>query len=403
MNSILYKKSNEKYKKINKKIKKSKNNIPNIFIKNINLFKNNKENFNKKIKIIDNTRHYPPATREWSNSIYNFNKKLIRFLPVADNTVFEIIDGYFYLHNVKLEKNASIKSFFKIFISKGELKHTNDEIIITFNIFNNKVYKKNNIIRLREQIKLSIKELKKIKIKKNKYLFSYFKRIFFYEINKKYLLYYKILLSHYKYIYILDKYKFNNIFINKLSNLIYKIYNKNIKLNFINLKYNYMNIDILTQYIIKQSNYNNQNVILKDILRKIRMPFVNKLHKGYRLPNTNNINTLDTIKIKDSNFKILKNNKVNNKIKSSILKFIKYKWVNGIRLELLGRLSRRFIAQRSVFKYKYVGSIKNIDSSYKQLSTVILKNNINSNIQYSKINSKTRIGAYGLKGWISGT
>ena len=64
MNSILYKKSNEKYKKINKKIKKSKNNIPNIFIKNINLFKNNKENFNKKIKIIDNTRHYPPATRE---------------------------------------------------------------------------------------------------------------------------------------------------------------------------------------------------------------------------------------------------------------------------------------------------------------------------------------------------
>jgi Mitochondrial ribosomal protein (VAR1) len=123
----------------------------------------------------------------------------------------------------------------------------------------------------------------------------------------------------------LDKYKFNYIFINKLSNLIYKIYNKKIKLNFINLKYNYMNSDIFTQYIIKKSNHTSQNFILKDILKKIRMPFVNKLHKGYRLPNTNNINTLDIIKIKDSNLKIFKNNKVNNKIRSSILKFIKYK------------------------------------------------------------------------------
>jgi hypothetical protein len=96
-------------------------------------------------------------------------------------------------------------------------------------------------------------------------------------------------------------------------------------------------------------------------------------------------------------------NRVNNIIRSSIFKIIKYKWVNGIRLELLGRLSRRFIAQRSVFKYRYVGSTKNIDSSNKQLSTVILKNNISSNIQYSKTNSITRIGAYGLKGWISGT
>jgi hypothetical protein len=64
MNSIIYKKSNEKDKKINKKIKKSKNNIPNIFLRNKYFLKKNKENINKKINIIDNTRHYPPATRE---------------------------------------------------------------------------------------------------------------------------------------------------------------------------------------------------------------------------------------------------------------------------------------------------------------------------------------------------
>lgn len=293
-----------------------------------------------------------------------------------------------------------MKSYYKIYVSKGELKHTNDEVAISFNIFNNKMHRENEIKLLIKKAKITMNKIKRIK--KNKFTFSYFKRIFFYEINKKYL-HYKILLSYHKYLSMLDRYKFNYIFINKLSNLIYKIYNKKIKLNFINLKHKHMNSDILTQFIIKKSYKSGHSIILKDTISKIGMPFVNKLHKGYRLPNTDNIYTLDIIKIKDSNLERLKMNRVNNIIRSSIFKIIKYKWVNGIRLELLGRLSRRFIAQRSVFKYRYVGSTKNIDSSNKQLSTVILKNNISSNIQYSKTNSITRIGAYGLKGWISGT
>jgi hypothetical protein len=74
----------------------------------------------------------------------------------------------------------------------------------------------------------------------------------------------------------------------------------------------------------------------------------------------------------------------------------------GIRLEAKGRLTRRFTASRSVFKIKWKGSLKNIDSSYRGLSSVILRGHIKSNVQYSIVNSKTRNGAFGLKGWISG-
>ena len=85
-----------------------------------------------------------------------------------------------------------------------------------------------------------------------------------------------------------------------------------------------------------------------------------------------------------------------------VLDSIKYKTVFGVRLEAAGRLSKRLIASRSVFKLKYKGNLKNIDSSYKGISSVILKGNTKSNIQYTKISSKTRNGSFGLKGWVSG-
>jgi hypothetical protein len=80
---------------------------------------------------------------------------------------------------------------------------------------------------------------------------------------------------------------------------------------------------------------------------------------------------------------------------------LKYKSIAGARLEAKGRLTRRFTASRSVLKIKWKGSLKNIDSSYKGLSSIMLRGHVKSNIQYSLINSKTRNGAFGLKGWLS--
>ena len=71
-------------------------------------------------------------------------------------------------------------------------------------------------------------------------------------------------------------------------------------------------------------------------------------------------------------------------------------------MEAKGRLTRRFTASRSVSKLRYKGNLMNIDSSFRGLSTVLLKGNLRSNVQYTKLNSKTRIGSFGIKGWVSG-
>ena len=75
--------------------------------------------------------------------------------------------------------------------------------------------------------------------------------------------------------------------------------------------------------------------------------------------------------------------------------------MRGIRVEAKGRITRRFTAARSVFKVKFKGGLKNVDSSFKGLSAIMLRGYAKSNVQYSFISSKNRNGAYGVKGWIS--
>ena len=41
-------------------------------------------------------------------------------------------------------------------------------------------------------------------------------------------------------------------------------------------------------------------------------------------------------------------------------------------------------------------------SSHKKRSTVLLKGNLDSNLQYTKLKSKTNIGSFGIKGWVNG-
>jgi hypothetical protein len=81
-----------------------------------------------------------------------------------------------------------------------------------------------------------------------------------------------------------------------------------------------------------------------------------------------------------------------------ILKNTKYKHVTGFRIEANGRLTRRYTASRSISKLRYKGNLLNIDSSYRGLSSVLLKGNLKSNLQVTKLKSKTRIGSFGIKG-----
>jgi hypothetical protein len=49
---------------------------------------------------------------------------------------------------------------------------------------------------------------------------------------------------------------------------------------------------------------------------------------------------------------------------------------------------------------RYKGGLKNLDSSFKGVPAVMVRGFVKSNVEYSFISSKNRIGAYGIKGWV---
>jgi hypothetical protein len=80
------------------------------------------------------------------------------------------------------------------------------------------------------------------------------------------------------YIYYLRILTFNNLkfkytYLQKLSNLIKKIYHKNIEFNIINLKYYYLNSDIITESIINKITKNRKKLfkILKNSVQKVKI------------------------------------------------------------------------------------------------------------------------------------
>lgn len=237
----------------------------------------------------------------------------------------------------------------------------------------------------------------------------------------------------------LNKIKFNDTFLSKLIYLVNKIYKKKIEFNIVNLKKMHLNSDIYTQAVsLKLRNKDNGLYrILKASLRKVKLPTIrrvsekqNKANKNEFLVNKirNNVisfmfkddnkdplNNLllyfypsaDNVKIKKSS--VLVRGKENEDIKglrsislaSYVRSWLKHMKLRGIRIEAKGRLTRRATASRSVFKMKLKGGLKNVDSSFRGLSTIMLRGHAKSNVQYSLLNSKNRNGAFGIKGWVS--
>jgi len=223
----------------------------------------------------------------------------------------------------------------------------------------------------------------------------------------------------------LNNNKFKNWFILGLKKIIYKIYNKRVEFNFVNLKYLHLNSDIFSQSIAIRLKKRENKLIrtFKKALKLVKLPAISKL-SFYKKTHKKFINKYETLNL-NSYISMLKDKDIlhellykifpryTNKIDSpiylhrkdgasalqeNILNSTKHKNIYGVRLEAAGRLSKRLTASRSMFKFKYKGSLKNIDSSYKNISTVMLRGNTKSNIQLTKISCKTRNGAFGLKG-----
>jgi hypothetical protein len=412
--------------------------------------------FNVKINFTGETKYFPPFSKEWKNSIYVFNFNNLKNLPLYNININTLVKNYFNLYfNHKFINNKfrspRIKrlSLNKIFVSKAEIKHTNSKAIVTIYTYN------------REKRVL----LKKIKMIKN----LFYKKILSLLYNDDKLnqgkiitgpsglrlktiltLLHKelILFRRFKLKLSLNKYKFEEKFLYKLSKLISNFYNKKVEFNLINMKSIVLNSDFFTKILSLRLKNRKANIIrlMNIILNKVKFPEVNRVREKSLIIKSVNLDLIDN-KYKNLNLnsiiasaalgKYKLDNVFNNlyynlmveqntptpsqssdifhkstlknmdapdfgKIYEIIFNSIKYKNMGGIRLEIKGRLTKRYRADRALFKVKWKGGLKNIDSSYKGLSSVNLRGFIKPNVEYSIYTSKRRIGAFAVKGWISG-
>jgi hypothetical protein len=398
-------------KKNNIKLKNTLNlNKSNIFDKYIN----NKYKLVplKSPNIFEPGKYFPSESKEWTNNIYYFNSNYIKNLPVYDLSINKLLRNYFELYlnfkNIKskiLLAKKKYASFNKIFVSKAELKHTSSKVIITIYVFN------------RERIVLK-KKLKKLKIplKKIRKIFFIYNGILSKKLKKKL---YKnlIFIKRTKLKFNINNLKFKDILLYKLSKLLSRFYKKKVEFNIVNLKSFEYNANILTDILRRKmrNRYAHIFKISKFILKKIdELNKINKINeinerinKKIKITNVNS-NNLEN-KYKNININtIVKNINLNETIQNLyntknhnneefIFNSIELKKLGGIRLELKGRLTRRYRADRSLYKLKLKGNFRNISNS-----SVVYRGNTNSNLEYSMNISKRRTGAFAVKGWISG-
>lgn len=436
----------------------TKNIKSSIFSRNIN----NKYKlipFNESINTTGETKYFPPASKEWKNSVYSYNQNTTKNFPVLDTSVYNIIKSYFNLYfnhkfifnklKIRSDKISSLSSEAsisnkKIFVSKPEIKHTNSKALITiytYNMQGRSLLKKIRILNM--SFFMDILHLVKwsniFEGEVSTIFTKTFKILLFKEL---------ILIRRLKLKLNLNKYKFEEKFLYKLSKLISRFYNKKVVFNIVNLKYVMFNSDIFTEILTSKLKNDKANPlkVMKTLLNKTKLPNVNiikertriiktvnfdLINNKFRDININNIITgasskviasypdpkgTDTENSLDNILKDLYQNVVFNSeatisdigskdytnIYDTIFNSINYKNTSGIRFEVKGRLTRRYRADRAVYKFKWKGGLRNIDSSYKGLSSVNFRGFTEPNVQYSINTSKRRVGAFAVKGWISG-
>ena len=381
-------------------------------------------------------KDFVPAVRDWKNSIYVYNKNALSLIPVASRLVIKLIKGYLNSYNLNIESKLRKErlrrrirklSTNKIFVSDGEFKHTNDKVNITLYVYNRQklnyllklkkrytsLFKKEkflNKLKLIRKVGLNILEKQQENIKVltnvlpnyNSKVYSiqnlYYKDFIIKSLKRlKYYMLYKQLLY-------INKTKFEYSYLQGLINLIRKIYKKNVEFNIINLKYFYFNSDIFTQPLVLKLR--KERKLLRYLKSLVKKSKINKIKLDERSRYFFDLENLFTV----NNDFDTKNNFLNDFIKQNkteylkkvVLNNIKYKRVSGVRIEGAGRLTKRYTASRSQHKVRYKGNLVNVYSSIKGYPSSILRGNFKPNLQYTKLNSKSRIGSFGVKGWVSG-
>lgn len=185
---------------------------------------------------------------------------------------------------------------------------------------------------------------------------------------------------------IVNNNKFKNWFLLGLKKSLSKLYNKKVELNIVNQKYFYLNSDILSKAIATRVRNRNNRILIE----------MNKSLTCIALAEIRNNPYNPYFKLKKISPLTL--NKV---LKWNIFSSVRYKHIQGVRIEAAGRLSQRLTAARSLSKITLKGSLKNTQKITLNKDYSVLRGNAKPNVQYTNLNAKTRNGAFGLKGWIS--
>jgi len=264
----------------------------------------------------------------------------------------------------------------KIFASKAEIKHTNSKAILTVYVYNRE---KVSLLKKIKILNKSFYNKVKLLIYKNKKIFGLYNAEDYnliYNKSIKALLYRNLkLLRKYKLRLSLNKYKFEEKLLYKLKNFIIKYYNKKVEFNIVNVKSVIFHTDFFTKILTSKLLNRKANILvaMDTIINKVVLPKVNRivekslakksfslLENKYKYLNIsyilNNKNTLS--EVLNKLYYNLVTDYYNNKNKDYfriyeiIFNSINYKNMGGIRLETKGRLTKRYRADRAIFKVR---------------------------------------------------
>lgn len=354
-----------------------------LFNKNIYIF--NMLNLNKSIFKLNNLKL----------PVFYFYRNWFRKRVVNNNKIkIKFKYNFFYRIRRTIGQLFILKKDYRIFIFPAKYdivffnyfnkKDTLNDIFNKFNgLFENvKFYGNINLYTdfFKENLLQHASEKDMLKIQRNKLISK--------RLDKIMILY----IYYVKMIYI-NNYKYKNWFILGLKNIISNIYKKKVEFNIVNLKYIHLNSDILSNSMAVKLKDRKKRIlrVMKKVLKLIRMPSLKFFVRSKIIERP----FLDKYKTLSINYNTKKH------LFNYIMKFIKNKRISGIRIEGKGRLTKRLTASRSLFKVKYKGTLKDIASSYKSQSSVLLRGHMRPSLQYTQISSKTRNGAFGLKTWIN--
>jgi hypothetical protein len=272
------------------------------------------------------------------------------------------------------------KTFNKIYTSKAEIKHTNNKAILTVYVYNRE---KIALLKKIKILKKSFYNKVKLFIYKNKKIFGFYNpedsnNVIYNKSIKGTLYKNLVLLRKYKLRLSLNKYKFEEKLLYKLKNFIIKYYNKKVEFNIVNIKSVVFHSDFFTKIVTSKIAKRKANILatMGKIINKVVLPKVNRIVEkslekknfnvldnkykymniSYILNNNNNLSEL--LNKLYYNVIIDYNNNNNNlnkdyfRIYEIIFNSINYKNMCGVRLEAKGRLTKRYRADRAIFKVR---------------------------------------------------